>query len=290
MQPNPTFISATCRSCRHITGSLIVLTLFLSLHIRLSAQTNNQQPVYFSISYLKVHPGKNERYMELVKKYGEKINQYFYKNGYILGWYLHEIVMPSGSAKEYDYAAVNVSTHLAELLDDTISIRNVFKKVFPGMSNKMMDTIFSQYTEARSVVKREIYTGVVELNSDAPTTRYVSLDFMKVAPGKDSAYVKMEKEVWLPIHKERMKLGIIKDWGLYEKIMPYDSRSDFDYVTGQFFDDINSLVDAKYMEAFTKAYPGQDPGKFMQNTEDNRKLVRNELWKVVDYVDKSNTK
>jgi hypothetical protein len=179
---------------------------------------------------------------------------------------------------------------LKGLLDDTTSISNVFKMVFPGTTKKMMDSLFAQYIETRTVVKREIYTGLAELNMDAPTTQYVTLAFMKATPGKDTDYVKMEKDVWLPIHKARMSLGVIKDWGLYEKIMPYDSKSDFDYVTGEFFDDLNAVVDPKYMEAFSKAWPGQDAGKVMQNAMDLRKMVRTELWKVIDYVDKSNTK
>jgi len=289
MQPKPAFPTNPCRS-RQIANIFFLIAFSMSFSLRGFAQAAGDKPVYFSVTYLKVLPGKDGKYQDLVKKYGHKLNQYFLKEGAILGWYLHEVIVPSGSAREYDYAAVNVSTNFPELLDDTISIAGVIKKVFPGTTNKMVDSIFAQYGQARTVVKREIYTGVSQLNMDAPTTKYVTLAFMKPTPGKEADYVKMEKEVWLPIHKARMELGVIKDWGLYEKILPYDTRSDFNYVTTEFYDDLNSVVNSKYIEAFSKAWPGQDANKIGQNAEDLRKMVRSEIWKVIDYVDKSNTK
>ena len=269
-----------------------LLVLFLFQGVRSSAQTADQKPVYFSVTYIKVHPDKETAYRELLKKYGKKINEYFYKNGMILGWYMHEVMVPSGSASEYDYAAVNVSSSFKGLLDDSISIRTVFKKVFPAVTDKMFDSISNQYQRARTVVKREIFVSITGLNVDgaAPPSKYVSLDFMKTMPGKEEDYEKMEKETWMPIHKERVGLGVIKDWGLYGKIMPSGAKEEYNYVTGQFFDDVSAVVDPKYMEAFKKAWPGQDAGKFLQNTESTRTLVKNELWMVIDYVDGSNTK
>jgi hypothetical protein len=269
---------------------LLSCILFLR-HSPSSAQTMDQKPLYFSVTYIKVQPGKDAQYRELLKKYGKKINEYFYKSGAIVGWYMHEVLMPSGAATEYDYAAVNVSPNFKGLLDDTISIRDVFKKVFPGMTDKMFDSIASQYQRARTVVKREIYRSVAGLNMNpgAPS-KYVSLDFMKTLPGKDPDYEKMEKESWMPIHKERVNMGVIKDWELYQKIMPYNTKDEFNYVTGQFFNDLSAVEDAKYMESFNKAWPGQDVSKFMQNTESTRTLVKNELWEVIDYVDASNMK
>jgi len=296
MQANYFAAYRFCRSVRFINGpisfALLLSFLFLLQGLRSSAQAMDQKPVYFSVTYIKVQPGKETQYRELLKKYGKKINEYFYKNGMIMGWYMHEVIVPSGSATEYDYTAVNVSTDFKGLLEDTVSIRAVFKKVFPGITDKMFDSIANQYQRARTVVKREMYISLtgLNMNSQAPPTKYVSLDFMKTLPGKEEDYEKMEKDTWIPIHKERVSLGIIKDWGLYQKILPSGAKEEYNYVTGQFFDDVSALANPKYVEAFNKAWPGQDVGKFIQNTESTRTLVKNELWQVIDYVDGSNMK
>jgi len=294
MQANYFAAHRLVRSIRFINGpisfTLLLSFLFLLSDLRSSAQATDQKPVYFSVTYIKVHPDKEAQYRELLKKYGKKINEYFYKNGIIMGWYMHRVVVPSGAATEYDYAAVNVSSDFKALLDDTISIRAVFKKVFPGITDKMFDSISNQYQRVRTVVKREIFESVADLNPAAPPSKYVSLDFMKTMPGKEEDYEKMEKDTWMPIHKERVSLGAIKDWGLYAKIMPSGAKEEYNYVTGQFLDDVSGLVNPKYMEAFNKAWPGKDAGKFIQDTESTRTLVKNELWLVLDYVDASNMK
>ena len=290
---------AASRLCRlfRITNGPLFFAFFLGLFIflpdnRSSAQTTDPKPVYVSVSYIKVHPEKETQYRELLKKYGKKINEYFYKNKIILGWYMHQVIMPSGSGAEYDYAAVNVSASLKSLLDDSVGIRAVFKKVFPATTDKMFDSIASQYQRARTIVKREVFRSVTGLNMDptAPPTKYVSLDFMKTLPGKAAEYEKMEKETWMPLHKERVNQGAIKDWQLFEKIMPYGAKEESDYVTVQFFNDLSTVENPKYMESFNKVWPGQDVNKFIQNTESTRTLVKNELWMVFDYVDGTNTK
>jgi len=288
--------SRLCRSIRATNGPLLftfLLGLFFFLpDNRSSAQTTDAKPVYASVTYIKVHPEKEAQYRELLKKYGKKINEYFYKNKLILGWYMHQVIMPSGAAAEYDYAAVNVSSSLKDLLDDSVGIRTVFKKVFPAMTDKLFDSIASQYQRARTIVKREVFRSVTGLNMDpaAPPTKYVSLDFMKTLPGKAAEYEKMEKETWMPLHKERVNEGAIKDWQLFEKIMPYGAKEESDYVTVQFFNDLSTVENPKYMESFNKVWAGQDANKFIQNTESTRTLVKNELWMLIDYVDGTNTK
>jgi|GEM_PF-644451 len=288
--------SRLCRSIR-TTNSPLLFTFLLGLFFflpdnRSSAQTTDSKPVYASVTYIKVHPEKEAQYRELLKKYGKKINEYFYKNKLILGWYMHQVIMPSGAAAEYDYAAVNVSSSLKDLLDDSVGIRTVFKKVFPAMTDKLFDSIASQYQRARTIVKREVFRSVTGLNMDpaAPPTKYASLDFMKTLPGKAAEYEKMEKETWMPLHKERVNEGAIKDWQLFEKIMPYGAKEESDYVTVQFFNDLSTVENPKYMESFNKVWAGQDANKFIQNTESTRTLVKNELWMVIDYVDGTNTK
>jgi hypothetical protein len=296
MQANYFAARRHSRSSRFVKGpisfTLLLSFLFLLQALRSSAQGADQKPVYFSVTYIKVHPDKEAQYRELLKKYGKKVNEYFFKNGMIMGWYMHQVIVPSGSAAEYDYAAVNVSSNFKGLLDDSISIRAVFKKVFPAITDKMFDSIASQYQHARTVVKREIFTSVAELNMNpgAPPSKYVSLDFMKTMPGKDGDYEKMEKDSWIPIHKERVGMGAIKDWGLYQKIMPSGAKEEYNYVTGQFLDNLSGIENPKYMEAFNKAWPGKDVATFIQNTESTRTLVKNELWLVLDYVDASNMK
>ncbi len=44
---------------------------------------------------------------------------------------------------------------------------------------------------------------------------YVTVGYMKVAPGQGDAYVQFEKELWMPVHQERVNAGNILGWYLY---------------------------------------------------------------------------
>ena len=52
------------------------------------------------------------------------------------------------------------------------------------------------------------------------TPIYARLSYMKVAPGQAESYVRMEREVWKPIHEARLRAGIITGWQLYRVEYP----------------------------------------------------------------------
>ena len=44
----------------------------------------------------------------------------------------------------------------------------------------------------------------------------VTVDYMKVAPGQDDAYLQVEQKMWKPIHEARVKAGNALGWYLTE--------------------------------------------------------------------------
>lgn len=270
---------------KNILFLLAVLLFFVPL---LKAQNANQ-PVYIVLNYMKTNPGKAEAYDNLVKNYAKKAFQQSLKDGQILGWYLNEVVMPSGTSNEYDRVSVTVTRDLKSIFEPSVSMRDVAKKAL-NMNDQQVDDILKQFADARNIVKREIFVNNAILNPGGTNGKYAVVDFMKSTPGKEAQYVKMEKDVFMPIHKERMKLGVIKNWGLYQKVMPYNMDSDYDYTTVNFIDDINSILDPKYEQALKKALPNQDINKLIQQTEAARKMKRSEIWRLNEFVDSSNTK
>jgi hypothetical protein len=269
-----------------------VLIAFLLPAVRGLSQAPPQQ-MYVGVNFIKVHPGKQEQYRQLVEKYGNKVNEYFFKNQNLMGWYLYQVLIPSGSAAEFDYASVNVTGSLAGLLDFPMSTKDIYKKVFPEMTDKMISDVQAQFDECRHIVRREIYRPVPGAHTDdapnAAPSKYMQVDLMHPATGKTADYIKMEKETFLPLHKERIKMGILKSWGLYEKIMPVDTRMEFEYVTVNFFDDLNKLGEG-YAESVKKLFPQKDTTAMFNETIATRTMVQSGIWKLIRYVDASNMK
>jgi hypothetical protein len=246
--------------------------------------------VYVAVNYLKTSQGRYGDYMDLLKTYVTKINEAHLKAGRIIGWYTHDVVMPTGSSAEYNFTVVTVSNDLNLLLNDTIPFKKRMQEAFPDLSENAMDNILESFGAVRTLVKREIYTYTDGLNMDGPPAKFIQVDFMKPTAGKTAEYVKLEKDTYKPIHAEMVKKGNKLDWGLYEKQWPYSSGDEYDYITGNFFSSINQMMSGNYEEAFKKLFPKMDMATVGNQTNSLRKIVRSELWRLGIYVDATNAK
>lgn len=242
------------------------------------------------VSFFQVKPGKSEAFVNLIRNTGKKVQEYRFRQKNILGWYLWEVLMPGDMERKYNFVAVTVSADFNDLVENIYPPKEHFMQAIQGANNDQYEKFVLQINDIRSLVKREVYAHRAGIDPNTPVSKYVEIDYMKPLPGKSADYVKAEKEVFLPIHRERIKLGALKDWGLYERILPYNTNADSDYVTANFFDNLKSLIDPKYEEAFNNIPHNVDFAKMTEMVEQLRKMVRSDIWKLVEYVDQANTK
>src|SRR5438445_251111 len=66
--------------------------------------------------------------------------------------------------------------------------------------------------------------------------KYVQIDYMKVEPGKGGEYLRAVRELWKPIHEERVKKGLILAWGIAGMRYPAGASREYDYVTATYYD------------------------------------------------------
>lgn len=275
---------------KKIGKTLVFIVLpFLSINKALIAQTN-KPTVYVAVNYVKTTPGKSGVYDKLLNTYSKSINEEYFKSGKILGWYTNDVLLPTGSSAPYDKTIVTVSTDLSLLIDDTTSIRERFKKMIPGASDETIQMIFDSYAGARTLVKREIYSFIDGVSLNSKNSTYAQVDFMKATPGKESEYVKLEKDIYKPMHTEMVKRGGKDDWGLYAVEMPYSSEREYDYITANFYTSLNQGNGISYSEIAKKVFPKMDVNAISTQTTNARKMVRSDLWKLGVFVDGTNTK
>lgn len=114
-----------------------------------------------------------------------------------------------------------------------------------------------------------------------PPPAVVEVDFMKVPPGHDDEYVRVERELWKPLHQERVRRGQLLSWGLYARQYPGGDGAEYNYVTvnvyGSFADADRDLTDV-----FERVHPKMPLDTLIQRTEHARSLVRNEVWRRLD--------
>ncbi len=109
------------------------------------------------------------------------------------------------------------------------------------------------------------------------------VNFMKVQPGKLADYIRLEQEVWKPVHQERVRAGQMHSWALYAVQYPYGAAREYDFVT---IDVYASLADAERSieDVLRKVHPNLAGDQIGTQTEGARSLVRGEVWQRVDQV------
>jgi hypothetical protein len=278
----------TCKRF-NVKAITFAISLFLFISSSLTAQQPDK-PVYVSVLYVKVNPGMGAKYNELLNNYTKKVNEQHLKAGRIMGWYVHNVILPTGSNAAYDMTIVTVSDNLGFLLDDSVGYRNWLKQAMINATDQSLGEIITALGAARAVVKKEIFTYIDGININSNPSKYVQVDFMRSTPGKENEYVKTEKETFKPIHAEFVKQGKRDEWGLYSLDMPYSETGNYNFITANFFSNLNQLNSGNYEEAFKKIFPNKDITTVWTNMNGLRKIVRSELWKLNVYVDATNTK
>jgi hypothetical protein len=127
-------------------------------------------------------------------------------------------------------------------------------------------------------------TLVPGARTDTPSPKYFMVSYMKVNPGKDADYLKLEQETWKPLHQEFIKEGQFRSWSLYGLQFPSGTDEKYDYATVHAFDKFGQLENpfANFGKTLTKVHPGVKVDDLIDRTEKTRNLVRSEVWVLVD--------
>lgn len=270
---------------------IIIVAIILLMQPKVMVAQANPT-LYSSVYFFKVNPGKGDQFMNLMKDVNSKVQEERCKSGNLAGWYLYRVLMPAGSQSEYDYAAVSIVTKFKNLFEDPYPFDSALHKVFAGKDEKFFTDFYEKSTEARTIVKRQIYSAISFADSsklqNADPYKYIELAFMKSKPGKTNDYVKKEVDTFRLIHKERIQMKALSQWGFYSLDLPYNMSNAYDFVCANFYDDIDMMVDGKYPAALKKVFPKVKIDNLFNSISKSRDMVMSEIWKLALYQQPAN--
>jgi hypothetical protein len=111
--------------------------------------------------------------------------------------------------------------------------------------------------------------------------KFMVVEFMKVAPGKMGDWVKLEREIWKPIHETRVKEGAIVSWASIAQVMPGDESNGPIAAAVTTFRGWPDPTKDNYEALIKKVHPQMQPGTIFTQAEDARTIVRQEIWHVI---------
>jgi hypothetical protein len=124
--------------------------------------------------------------------------------------------------------------------------------------------------------------GLTEAQSTAPAPPYAVFEYMKIEPGKAADYRKMEREIWIPIHRERIKMGLIKSWSLWGMRFPGGTAREYDAIAITTFDKFADVENSYPQEVFKQTHPKMTDDERNARTTATRKMVRTEVVALLD--------
>lgn len=240
-----------------------------------SAQTT--QPVFARLVFQKVTPGQEQEYEKIMKEIIKPMHQLRKQNGKIVNWRLFKVHYNGSS--EYNYVGVSyydswAKTEPNENYPELVKIANPKADVA---------TILTKFRSIRTITGEALYSREDFVSAKTPIPfKYILIDFMKVKPGMEEEYIKVEQDDWKPFHQLLVDGNKMASWALWGRILPGGTAVDHDYVTSNAYATYDQIGNINYAETFKKANPTKDVQASFDRASKARDQVRSELWELID--------
>jgi len=137
---------------------------------------------------------------------------------------------------------------------------------------------------AAALVAAFLAGTLVPSGSTAPRQgKYLKVEFMQVKPGRGPEYRRLERNLWQPIHQARVDKGYILSWAVYGHHFPGASQ-EYQYAVVTEYPSFEQLEDSKYPELFAEVEGREDYEEILQQTNEVRTLVRQDLWVLLEHT------
>ncbi len=114
----------------------------------------------------------------------------------------------------------------------------------------------------------------------APNRTYYVIDYMKSRTGQDP--LKMERDLWKPLHQERLKNGEITSWAIMAPVLAGPHNYDYITVTGYRSMEAYAKTEMQMRSAAEKIWGKDKLESSMTQTEQARDMLGSEMYTVVD--------
>ncbi len=261
--------------------NLLTVSLFLFINGVISQEETS---FVVSVDYLNVKSEKE--FLDLEKTIYKPLHQLSIENGEKVAWLLYQIIYPYGDDTRYNYAAVSLFSSAVDALGGSRSnSMKTFKTVHPDQD---VNEINERTEKARDVVSGQVFELIDEAvyGPSNPPSEYLSINHMVVSPGKETAYIDMETEVFKPVHKQRIKEGNGRDWMLFRLMYPYGAEFGYSYLTVDAHGSLEQMVTPNTDETWKAAHADISSSEAIAKISDLRTLKRQETWRLIDYASK----
>ena len=184
---------------------------------------------YIQVDYIKTVPGKN--YGQILNEKWAKLAEKRIKEGTIVGWDAWWN-MNSTDESNHDIMLVTLIKDI-----DSIGAGSGILRAFPEMTEEEVVEFNKTNREARKIVNSTIYKVVDNYFKQDSVPNIAVVNYMKVAPGDEFEYEKMEKE-YKSFVEESPKAG----WAVHKRVDRVGTSLNNNYITVDFYNKMSEMM------------------------------------------------
>ena len=210
---------------------LFIITLFFSFGL-ITAQEDDgvaNGASYIQVDYIKTVPGKN--YGQILNEKWAKLAEKRIKEGTIVGWDAWWN-MNSTDESNHDIMLVTLLTDI-----DSINAGAGILRAFPDMTEEEVADFNKKNREARKIVNSTIYKVVDNYFKQDSVPNIAVVNYMKVAPGDEFDYEKMEKE-----YKTNVEASPKAGWAVHKRVDRVGTNLSNNYITVDFYNKMSEMM------------------------------------------------
>ena len=258
----------------------LMLILFFSVCITFNGHSQDVEPIYTLVSFMKVDQSKTGKYLAVEQDLWKPVHQELVNQGKILGWYFYQIHY-TGSGDAYNYATVTHYQGSKNL--DAGYPDGLFEKVHPHMPDGY---ISNETLESRKIVTSRLLSWRLQSfpEEQRDPSRYAVVNYMKSPPGMAGDFFSLRRDYVMPAFNQAVKDGKVEGWGLWSTVFPSGADMPYNHVTGDFYNEFDQIGNNSMGTYIEKANPGKNLDEIWQKLDETRKMVKRELWELIDYV------
>lgn len=256
---------------------LTLFSVLLTLILTGTVFPQNTANDYKKIDYIHVDADQLSTFMDLAVGDLAASYQQLVDDGDLHSWRLYFVEYPADENNGYNFVSIASASGLAtfEELFSSVSaspyIPSVVQAEISSVDNKVTKTELWK-----------VQNALVDSTDESHPSKYMTMDYMNVAPGKNPDYLMLEDEVAKPIHDERIDQNIMAGWEVYSLIAPGGVEYGYNFATGNFYDKLEHVEYGFTNEIINQAMGTNTNIPELFNTiYETRDMVKVELWKLV---------